>query len=102
MILTGKNCILLNSVQEWLLLTFSIYIHNQLSSIHSIKEYRCLQKLIHQTDSKNKWFLLSGSFTAKFGLVFVTLENAFSYRFHLEVKRSIDSSKILWKGTVSA
>ena len=32
-----------------------------------------------QIDSKNEWFLLSVSFTAKFELVFVlTLENAFS------------------------
>ena len=27
--------------------------------------------MIHQIDSKNEWLLLSGSFTAKFGLVFV-------------------------------
>ena len=37
------------------------------------------EKLIRQIDSKNKWLLLSASFTAKFGLVFVlTLENVFS------------------------
>ena len=41
-ILTGKNCVLLNSVQNvfgieaWLLLMFFICLHNQLSSIHSI------------------------------------------------------------------
>ena len=41
-ILTGKNCVLLNSAQKvfgieaWLLLMFFICLHNQLSSIHSI------------------------------------------------------------------
>ena len=66
----------------WLLLNFSICLHNQLSSIHSItriKEYRCLKNVIHQIDSKNEWLLLSASFTAKFGLVFLlTLEKIFS------------------------
>ena len=61
----------------WLLLIFLICLYNQLSSIHSI--IRCLKNVIHQIDSKNRWLLLSASFTAKFGLVFVlTLENAFS------------------------
>ena len=42
-------------------------------------QYRCLKNVIHQIDSKNGWLLLSASFTAKFGLVFVlTLENTFS------------------------
>ena len=41
-------------------------------------QYRCLKNVIHQIDSKNGWLLLSASFTAKFGLIFVlTLENAF-------------------------
>ena len=41
-------------------------------------QYRCLKNMIHQIDSKNGWLLLSASFTAKFGLVFVlTLENIF-------------------------
>ena len=44
-----------------------------------LKEYRCLKNVVHQIVSKNKWLLLSASFTAKFRLVFVlTLENAFS------------------------
>ena len=34
-------------------------------------QYRCLKNVIHQIDSKNRWLLLSVSFTAKFGLVFV-------------------------------
>ena len=37
----------------WLLLTFFIFLHNQLSSIHSIK-YRCLKNVIHQIHSKNE------------------------------------------------
>ena len=42
-------------------------------------QFRCLKNVIHQIDSKNEWLLLSASFTAKFGLVFVlALENAFS------------------------
>ena len=46
-------------------------------------------------DSKNGWLLLSASFTAKFGLVFVlTLENAFSYMFNFQANRkSIGSSE---------
>ena len=44
--------------------------------------------MIHQIDSKNEWLLLLASFTAKFGLVFVlTLENAFSWRFHFQANR---------------
>ena len=34
--------------------------------------------MIHQTDSKNEWLIISASLTAKFGPVFVlTMENAF-------------------------
>ena len=41
--------------------------------------YRYLKNVIHQIDSKNLWLLLSASFTAKYGLVFLlTMENAFS------------------------
>ena len=60
-----------------------------------IKEYRCLKNVIHQIDSKNEWLLLSESFTAEFGLVFVlTLESAFSWRFHFKANRkSIGFSK---------
>ena len=61
-----ENFVLLNSVQEfieiqaWLLLTFFLYLHNQLISIycHIIKEYRCLKNVIHQLE-RNKWLLLS-------------------------------------------
>ena len=58
-------------------------------------QYRCLKNVIHQIDSKNGWLLLSASFTAKFGLVFVlTLENAFSYMFNFQANRkSIVSSE---------
>ena len=82
----------------WLLLTFYICLHNQLTCIHSIityQMYRRLKNVIHQIDSKNEWLLLSASFTAKFVLAFVlTLENAFSQRFHFKAyRKSIDSSK---------
>ena len=51
--------------------------------------------MIHQIDCKNEWLLLSASFTAKFGLVFVlTLEKTFCLRFHFKANRkSISSSK---------
>ena len=49
---------------------------------------RCLKNVIHQTDSKKGWLLLSASFTAKFRLVFVlTLENAFTKRFHFHANK---------------
>ena len=88
-ILTWKTCALLNSVQKfieiqsWLLLTFFICLHNQLSSFNSIivprilerastsRSYRCLKNVIHQIDSKNEWLLLSVTFTAKLKLVFI-------------------------------
>ena len=82
---TEKNSILLTSVKEWLLgflWPFFKCFHNQLRSIHSvtrIKEHWCLKNVIQQIDSKNEWLLLSASFTAKFGLVFVwTLGHTFS------------------------
>ena len=87
----------------WLLLTLLMCLHNQISSfihsIHSIityKEYRCLKNVIHQIDSKNEWLLLP----PKFGLVFVlTLENAFSWRFHFKANRkSIGSSTKRYQG----
>ena len=74
----GKSCVSLNSVKAmggWRLLI----LHNQLGSIHTYKESRCLKNVIHQIDSKNEWLLLSVTFTAKLELVFVlTFENAFS------------------------
>ena len=69
MILTRKCRVLLSSVQEfieikgWLLLTFFICLHNQLSSLHSIlhinKVYRCLNKIFDQTD--RKWMVAAFS-----------------------------------------
>ena len=53
--------------QGWLLLTFFICLHNQLSSFNSIIVMS--EKRVHQVDSKNEWLLLSVTFTAKFGLV---------------------------------
>ena len=65
-------------IQGWLLLTFFICLHNQLSSFNSII-VQMSKKRVHQIDSKNEWLLLSATFTAKLKLVFVlTFENAFS------------------------
>ena len=42
-------------------------------------KYRNLKNVIHQTDCKNEWLLLSVSFTARFEFVFVlTQEKALS------------------------
>ena len=39
-IVTGENCVLLNTrMDTWLLLTIFTCLHNQLSSIHSIVTY---------------------------------------------------------------
>ena len=46
----------------------SICLHNQLSSFNS-SPYRCLKNVIHQINSKNRWLLLSVTFTAKLELV---------------------------------
>ena len=79
-----ENCVLFSSVQEWLVGCFwpfwCVYTINFYYTLYyTYKEYRCLENVIHQIDSKNEWLLLPPSFTAKFGLVFVlTLENAFS------------------------
>ena len=57
---TGKNCVLLSSLQGlagWLFLIFFICLHNQLSFIHSIityEEYRCLKNVIFQIGSKSE------------------------------------------------
>ena len=82
----GKT-VLLSSVLEWLLgcfLPFLVYctinqvLYIPLYSIITYYEYRFLKNVIRQIDSKNEWFLLSASFTAKYRLVFVlTLESAF-------------------------
>ena len=74
----------LDSVQKfieilgWLLLTFFISLHNQLSSFNSII-VQMFEKQIHQVGSKNEWLLLLETFTSKLKSVFVlTFENAFS------------------------
>ena len=65
-------------IQGWLLLTFFICLHDQLSSFNSII-VQMSEKRVHQIDSKNEWLLLSVTFTAKPELVFVlTFENGFS------------------------
>ena len=51
----GRTCTLLNSVQKfieiqrWLLLTFSICLHNQLSSFNSI-----IVQMFEKSDSSNR------------------------------------------------
>ena len=52
----------------WLILTFFICLHNQLSSVDSIHSIRCLKNVIQKIDSKNEWLLLCANFTAKVGL----------------------------------
>ena len=65
-------------IQVWLLLTFFICLHDQLSSFNSII-VQMSEKRVHQIDSKNEWLLLSVTFTAKLELVFVlTFKNTFS------------------------
>ena len=100
-----EKLVLLNSVQifiemqGWLLLTFFICLHNQLSSFNSIivvmSEKRVHQNILDQIESKNEWLLLPVAFTAKLALIFVlTFENAFSESFHFKATRkSIGSSK---------
>ena len=64
-------------IQDWLLLTFFICLHNQLSSFNSIIVQ--ISEKRDSSNSKNEWLLLSVTFTAKLELVFVlTFENAFS------------------------
>ena len=112
------QCILNNTHREKLCFTqFSIrngwltafvYSHNQLSFIHSIityQEYRSLKNVIHPIVSKNEWLLLSVSFTAKLGLVFVlAMEKAFSQRFYFKANRkrtnrtSLSTCKKRYKG----
>ena len=40
----------------------------------------CLKKMIHQTDSKNEWMLLSACFMTKFELIFVLNKKALFLR----------------------
>ena len=55
-ILTGEDCVLLIiEIEAWLLLTFFICLHSQLSlyiPLSRIKECQCLKKLRHQVDRK--------------------------------------------------
>ena len=81
-------------MQGWLLLTFLICLHNQLSSFNSII-VQLSEKRVHQIESKNERLLLSIAFTVKPELVFVlTFKTAFSESFHFKSNRkSIGSSK---------
>ena len=89
-ILTGKNlCFTEFSTKihwntSWLLPTFFICLHNQLSSFNSIIA-QISQKRVHQIDRKNKWLLLSVTFTAILELAFVlTFKNSFHNVFILK------------------
>ena len=63
-------------IQGWLLLTFFICLHNQLSSFNSI----IVQMSEKRNSSNRKWLLLSVTFTAKLELVFVlTFKNALQF-----------------------
>ena len=65
-------------IRGWLLLTFSICLHNQLRSFNSII-VQMPKNMIHQAGSKNEWLLLSVTLMAKLELDFVlTFKNAFS------------------------
>ena len=102
---TGQNCVLLNSVQEfieteaWMLLTFFLCLQNQLLSIHSTVTY-WREKMFEKYDSsdRQKWmvpsFSISARFTAKLELFFVlTQENAFSWMFHFKAACRVQ----IWK-----
>ena len=64
----------------WLAASNLFYMFTQPVKFYAFHyQYRCLKNVIAQIDSKKGWLLLSASFTAKFGLVFVlALENTFS------------------------
>ena len=63
--------------QGWLLLTFFICLHNQLSSFNSIIVQ--ISEKRDSSNSKNEWLLLSVTFTAKLELDFaLTFKNTFS------------------------
>ena len=65
-------------IQGWLLLTFFICLHNQLSSFNSIIVQMSEKR--DSSNSKNEWLLLSVTFTAKLELVFVlTFKNALQF-----------------------
>ena len=99
-ILTGNNCVLLNSCSIRIYWRksfatsglFHVYTINYVLHIPllHIEEYRYLKKVFHQNDhkdNKSERLLFSTSFTTKFELVFVlTQENAFPWRFHFKVR----------------
>ena len=80
---THRERLAFHSIQyrnRWLAASDLFHMFTQSIKFYTFHyQYKCLKNVIHQIDSKNRWLLLSASFTAKFGLVFVlTLENAFS------------------------
>ena len=80
---THRERLVFHSIQYrdgWLAASDLFHMFTQSIKFYTFHyQCRCLKNVVHQIDSKNGWLLLSASFTAKFGLVFVlTLENAFS------------------------
>ena len=57
-------------------------------------QYRCLKNVIHQIDSKKGCLLLSASFTAKFGSVFVLTKTLFLRDF---IFKSTERASVLLK-----
>ena len=89
---THRERLVFHSIQYrngWLAASYLFHMFTQSIKFYTFHhQYRCFKNVIHQVDSKNGWLLFSASFTAKFGLVFVlTLENAFSQRFHFQANR---------------
>ena len=87
---TGKNCFtqFITRMAAWLHLTFFSYVYTIkfYTFYYNVKSTDVWKK--GSSNSKNEWLLSSASFTAKLELVFVlTLENAFSWRFHFKATR---------------
>ena len=74
-IFTGKNWVLLNSVQErqfgcfWPFSFVYTISWDLFSFYYHVQKYICLKDVIRQIDSKNEWLFLLAIFTAKFLLV---------------------------------
>ena len=76
-----------------------LYVYTANEVLLILLSYRCLKIVIYQVNSKNEWLLLSVTFTAKLGLVFVlTFENAFSKKLSVwEIFSTLTLIQIFWK-----
>ena len=98
---THRERLEFHSRNGWLAASDRFYMFTPAIKFYTFHyQYRFLKIVIHQIGSQNRWLLLSASFTAKFGLVFVsTLETAFSQSFHSQANRkSVCSSKKRYQG----